>query len=209
MKISLDDFSERYAFCDPASGKKEIVKSIRSRSAIVVIVIDSISRIFVLLAWAARCSTDKLIERIFEVSEAYKPRIFGCEANAMQSLFADAVRREARMSHRKLALTSISQSTKVDKFFRIRAAVQPVIAHGRLFIQPHQHELRNEVTSFPMSPTYDLIDALASAIALAPQRRIRQQRDAELDNLARYLRQSGASPTHIERRIAEVTQRRL
>lgn len=208
MNLPLDDLQERYAFCDPASSKKEVVKRVRSRSAIVVIAIDSISRIFVLLAWADRCSTDKLIDRIFEVGEAYKPRIFGCEANAMQSLFADAVRREARLSQRKLALTSVNQSTKVDKDFRIRAALQPVIANGRLFIQPHHHEARNEITAFPMSPTKDIIDALASAIALAPQRRIRQQRDAETENLARYLRQSGASPRHIDQRLNEVAQKR-
>jgi hypothetical protein len=197
VKIRLQDL-ERFAFCDPASGKKEQVKRVRARSAIVVVGADPLSRIFVLQAWAERCSTEKLMDRILELNDFWRPRIFGIEANAMQSLFADAVHLEARHRDRKIPLSAVYQPTKIEKDFRIRAALQPVIAFGRLFLQPTQHELEAELKSFPMTPVKDLVDALASAVELVPPRAPRQQANDELEAHLAYLRDTGAPASYIE-----------
>ncbi len=199
-ELTLADLPARYAFCDPSGGKPELKKT-RARSAIVCIAADHLTRIFVLVAWAARCSTDKLFDEILAVNAAWKPRIFGIEANAMQTLFADAVRREAKMKQVRLPLVAVQQSTKINKEYRIRAALQPVIAFGRLFTQPTQHELIAELTTFPMSQTKDLADALASAVALVPPRATRVQRDEEAEQLAAYLRESGAPAWYIRERM--------
>lgn len=201
----LSDLSARYAFCDPASGKgKEAVKRVRSRSAIIVVAMDDLCRFFVLHTWADRCGTDKLIDRITETARTWRPRTFGIEANALQSLFVDAVRRDARRSNITLPLTGVTQPTKVDKDWRIRSVLQPIIAEGRLFIQRHQYELLAEIETFPMGSTKDLIDALASAIALAPRRAIQSQRRSEADALRRYLEASHAPAEYITNRVDEV-----
>ena len=199
MRLQLDGLTERYAFCDPASGKKRLeLKRTRARSAIVVIAPDVAGRIFVLHAWADRCSTNALTERIFEVNEQFRPKLFGVEANGLQSLYGDTVGMEAKRRAQRLPLTPIYQPTNIDKDFRIRAAIQPVIGYGRLFLQSHQHELRQEIVSFPSGLTKDLIDALASAIIMVPPRRTKQDQNDELDARLAYLRDTNAPMHYIE-----------
>ena len=205
-RIPFDGIVDRVAFCDPASSKKgsAAIKRTRARSAIIVLGQDLLTRIFVLHAWAERCSTDKLIDTIFDVNEQFRPKPFGGEKNGLQGLFQDAVEREARYRNKVLPLQQVEHSTRIDKDFRIRAALQPVIAAGRLFVQDSQVELLTEITSFPRYPTKDLIDALASAVTLLPTRTIQRQRDDHVEQVAHYLRQSGAPPDVIARRVAEL-----
>ena len=206
-KVHLDELSNRYAFCDPSGGKRA-VKRTKARSAIVVVAQDAMSRFFVLHAWGDAVSTDTLIDTILDVQEKYQPRVFGVEANAMQSLFVDTLLREAKFKGKKVPIRGIHQPTKINKEFRIRSVLQSIISDGRLFTQQHQIDLYNEISSFPTGATCDIVDALASAIALAPAPRTRQQRDGEVDNLASYLRQSGAHPTEIEKRIRALERSR-
>jgi len=195
------------AYCDPAGGKaaQPVVKKTRARAAIVVIAQDALERIFVCYTWAERCSTDTLIEQMFKVSEAWRPTIFGGEADGLQGLFQDAVMREARLTGKQIPLVPHRHSTKVTKIYRIRTTLQPVIAHGRLFLQPHQAELHAELLAFPRGRTVDIVDALASAIMLMPPRSAVRERDDERDALAAYLRRSGCPPEQIQARLAELS----
>lgn len=202
-RIPLTDLATRYAFCDPASGKQPIRKA-RARSAIIVIAPDALHRIFVLHSWAKRCSTAELIDTILGVNATFHPAVFGIEANAMQALFADAVGLEAKHRSVALPLTAVHQPTNQMKEFRIRTAVQPVLGTGRLFIAKDAHELRTELLTFPMSLTKDLVDALASALALVPPPPTRRDRDGEAEALARYLRETGAPAYYIEQRMREL-----
>lgn len=186
------------AFCDPAGGKRMALKRVRARSAIVVVGSDAISRIFVLHTWADRCSAGDLTERILRIQADFKPRVFGVEANAMQALYGEMVAREAKHKGARLPLLPVKQPTNVDKDWRIRTALQPVIGAGRLLIQPHHYELKTELTTFPMSTTKDLIDALASAVALLRKTPVPQARRDELQALLAYLRETGAPASYIE-----------
>lgn len=202
-EIPLADLAERYFFCDPASGKTDI-KRVRARSAIIGVAVDNLGRFFVISAWADRCSTDKLIDRIIETCEKFKPKTFGIEDNAMQSLFADSVRYKARLDGKEaLPIVGVTQPTRIDKDFRVRAVLQPVVADGRLFIQQKHHELKAELTAFPMSQLKDLVDALASAISLAPPRRMQRERDAEDQSLEKYLRETNAPLWYIRDRLEQ------
>lgn len=197
--IKLADLPERYGFLDPASSKKDgELKQVKARSAIVVVAPDWLGRIFVLDAWAKRCSTDELIERMYRTHEIWNLRVLGGEANAMQELFQEAVMRDARLRGRKLPLRPVHQHTRIDKDWRIRTILQPVIANGRLFMRGDMTELRTEIGSFPLSPIKDLVDALASAIKLVPPRATRRESDSELDKLIDYLRKTGAPVAVIE-----------
>lgn len=203
--IDLKDLPERYAFFDPASSKKmQELKMLKSRSAIVVVAPDWLGRIFVLDAWAGRCSTDQMIERLYRTHEVWNLKALGGEANGLQELFQEAIMRDARLRGKQLPLRPIHQPTRIDKDWRIRATLQPIVANGRLFVRPDQTELRTEIVSFPLSPLKDTIDALASAIRMIPQRPVAAERDAETAHLLEYLRKTGAPPAVIE----EVASRR-
>lgn len=194
-----------YAFLDPAGSKKTVVKRVRANSAIVVIGVERtpLQRIFVLDAWRGRDSAPQLIDRVLAINDRWHPAQFGCEANAMQSLFADLVAHEAKRQKKTLPLVPIYQPTKVDKEWRVRDAVQPVVGHGRLFLLQSQVELISEITGFPLGEYRDMIDALASAIAMVPIQAPVVQRSADREALARYLRRIGKSSSDIEARLAK------
>lgn len=159
-----------------------------------------------LYAWADRCPTDLYVKKIYEANTNFTPKLFGVEANAMQALFGDMLAREAKALKMRVPFVPVPQSTKVDKRWRIRTTLQPVIAEGRLFLQANQLELQAELATHPMAPTVDMIDALASAVALAPKRASRVVRDERVDALMDYLRRSGASPAYIQERMRQLNR---
>lgn len=195
-------------FVDPSGGKTraQALKKTRARSAIVVVGMDALERVFVLHAWAQRCSTTALLTEIFRVAELLKPRPFAIEANAMQSLFVDCAAYIAKTFGRKtLNITPYHQPSGIEKDFRNRTAIQPVLAQGRLFLREDQRELRSELLVHPRSPVKDLVDALGSCCALLPRvAGARGSRNAEADGLAAYLRETGVSPHEIERRVQDL-----
>jgi hypothetical protein len=196
---------ERYGFTDPASGKGRL-KRVRARQAIVIIATDWLTRIFVLHTWAGRIPTSRYLDKIIKVCDDYRPKSFGIEANAMQSLFADCVRDAAKKRAKRIAFLSVTQPTKVDKDFRIRTVLEPVIADGRLFMMEGQTELEGELRSFPTGLTKDLVDCLASAIALVPRRPLPVQHSEEAEQLAAYLRNTGAPTWYVQKRVTEVLE---
>lgn len=198
MHCRLDDLSAAVGYCDPASGKAKTVRRVAARSAIVVIATDALTRVFVLYAWAGRVSTKALGEQLAEVYETWKPKLFGIESNGMQTAFGDALRLYLRERGLRVPLMPHHQPTKIDKDFRIRAALSPVVNNGRLFLQHSQVELQQELTNFPMTATKDLIDALASAVTLLPGRPAPVVRADEAAARLAYLRDSGAPASYIQ-----------
>lgn len=207
MLVSLDDLSGKYAFLDPASGKKartQQLKNTRARSAIVIIGVDSRNRIFVLDCWADRVSPSLIIDKAIAMNAKWRPKMFGVEANAQQYLFAEALNTEARRKGANLPWVPVGQPTNLMKDDRIRNILQPAMESGRLFVQDAHIELLNEIRGFPNARTKDIIDALASAIGMAPPPKIRRQSTEEIDELAAYLRRQGLPPSYIEERIDQV-----
>lgn len=193
---------DRVAFLDPASGKAK-TRKVQARSAIVVLGQDPYHRIFVLHAWAAHVPVPSLVEKMFEINDTFKPRVFGGEADALQTLFQEAVRLIAHDRKVQLPLQPITHSTRIEKEFRIRTTLQPVIAEGRLILRADQQELLAELEGFPVYSTVDLVDALASAIDLLPHKALRKQKDEQAMALAAYLRKTGAPASYIEQRLSQ------
>jgi hypothetical protein len=197
-----------YAFTDPASGRSRAGSSAasikQSKQAITVCAVSPQTHIFCVFAWLGKLPTTAYVDKLLKVHSQYTPRTFGIEANAMQSLFADQVRSQAKQSLQRVAFLPISQPTNVDKKFRIRTALEPVINYGRLFLLPSLVELENAIQGFPVADNYlDLIDCLASTVRLIPRRPDAVVKNAQIEALAKYLRDSGAPSWQIERRIAE------
>jgi hypothetical protein len=124
----------------------------------------------------------------------------------MQSLFADLVTDAAQKRMKRIAFIPVTQPTRIDKDFRIRTTLEPVIADGRLFTMEKHSELESEIRSFPTGMTKDLVDCLASAITLVPRRPLPQQQNDEAQHLASYLRNTGAPTWYIEKRIKETIE---
>jgi len=207
--LVLDALLDVISYTDPASGKQGEgqIKRTRARMACVTIGQDSIGRIFTLEAWAGRFSTDEYIERLIQTHTRWHAQRFGIEANGMQVLFGDTVRILVEMKGYEIPFEPIWQPTNVKKEWRNRTRLQPLTAHGRLFLQPDQFELRAELLAHPNYPTVDLVDALATACSMLPARQRQNQRmEADLKNLAAHLRAQGAPAAYIAKRIEELRQ---
>jgi len=191
-------------FLDPAGGKATQDKS-KARSAIVGISMDPANRVFVRKIWAERCSTERMYQKIYEFNEELRPSIFGIEANAQQSLFADSVIKDAKEKRIDVPVAHVVHPTNINKDFRIRAYIQPLVSEGRLFMIKEEHlELFKEITAFPMSRLKDVIDALASAISLLPRFYSIDEFGDEQKELLKYLRDSGAPASYIEQKAREL-----
>jgi hypothetical protein len=206
--MTIHDFTDCVGFVDPASSKSPL-KSQRARAAIVIVSQDRFRRVFVRAIWAEATTANALTEKIFELNKLWRPHPFGCEANAMQILFAESVLREARLRDVRLPLVPVYQPPQQKKAYRIRQALQPLVASGRLFLGPEHGELEHELTAFPQHPRVDLVDALASAVTLLPKRALPQQEADDRAGLAGYLRQAGVPEEHIADRVRQMGARGL
>lgn len=197
-EIKLAELSPFYAFVDPHGGDARALKATSSRAAIVVGATDALGRIFVFHAWAGRIATPALMDRILAVNTLYKPKVIGVEADGLAGLFGDAIVRDAQLRNQRLPLKKVNQPKTLEKDNRIRTTLQSPIAHGKLFLLGEMHELRHEITTFPMNPRKDLIDALASLVRELPAPRARAERDRADDAKLAYLRSTGAPAWYIE-----------
>ena len=207
-RIPMSELTERYFFCDPASGRNPQLKNSRARASIVGVAPHILKNgrrlLFVLVAWAARTSANALQEKILEVGEQWKPTMFGIESNALQSLFADLVIGEAKHRRLRLRLVPIEQPTKIDKTWRIRTSLQPEIANNNIYLLRQHTELATEIIGFPSASTMDLADGLASIVYhMLPRYSRRSSSELEREALAEHLRDAGYSSQEIVRRLGQ------
>jgi hypothetical protein len=199
MEIELGKIQPRYMFLDPHSGKSaEKIKSVRARSAIVVVGVDPYQRIWALDAWAGRVGTNAIVDAFVSMAVKWGVVVAGYEDVAQQSLLFDPLMNEAEKRGVQLPLTPVKVDTRMDKKWRIRTTLQPAIGAGRLIILEDLTELVNEITSFPMNARMDLVDCLATAVSLTPPLSTKSVAVDERRDLARFLRESGMTPTEIE-----------
>lgn len=201
-------YLEIYGYCDPAAGKENRSKRRTARQAIVVCSRDWYDRWFVMQAWSGRLTSSELRDKILDTYEKFHPRLFGIEANGMQVLFGSLVRDAAKSRFGTAKFIPIYQPTNVEKNFRIRTGIEPLINQGRLFLQPSQTDLYAEMRGFPTAQTKDIIDAVETCIRMAPKRPINKRDDIEFEQYARYLRSSNLPASLIERKLADFRKER-
>lgn len=197
------DQLECYAYADLAAGKDARNKRRRARQAIVVGARDWLDRWFWLHIWAGHLTASDFKELILETQEKYKPRRFGLEANGMQVLFGSLVRDAARERFGTgIKIMAIYQPTNVEKNYRIRTGMEPIILQGRFFLQQRDVEARAEIAGFPTAATKDIIDAMETCMnRVAPRRSAKKAEDYEQEQYAEYLRSSGLPASQIEQEM--------
>lgn len=197
-------YLEIYAFADLAAGKEARAKKRTARQVITVGARDWLDRWFFLYIWAGRETATDFKKRIIDAQEMYRPRIFGLEANGMQVLYGSLVREEAKLRcGSRVKMIPVYQPTNVDKDFRIRTGLEPLIAQGRLFLLPELTDAWIELRGFPTAATKDIVDAMETTVRLAPKRPRSATNDSEREQYAKYLRSTKLAPHLIERKLEE------
>lgn len=183
-------YLEVYAFADLGAGKdaKRRNNKRQARQCIVVGARDWLDRWFFPFIWAGKETTSDFKKKILDTQEQFSPRIFGLEANGMQVLFGSLVREEAKIRFGNIKMIPVYQPTNVDKDYRIRTGIEPLILQGRLFLLAESTEAWVEIRGFPTAATKDIIDAIETCIRMAPKRPQRVQNSVEYEQYAKYLR---------------------
>lgn len=146
-------------------------KVTNDRNAIVTVGISPKGQAIVLETWVKRCTPLEVIEHLLWVRTRFNAREYGIEGVAYQKAFkyflkAECERRGVYMNIIELkAIPSKRGTGSNSKEMRIRG-LQPVAATGRLYVHPQQHELRNEMSDFPLGEHDDCIDALAHQLVM-------------------------------------------
>lgn len=191
-------FGKCYAYLDPASGRKQ-AKRIGARTALVVTCYAPPALVLILHTWAARASTTEITEQVFLVYQLFRPVQIAIETAGQQYLLYSHITDEALRRGIRLPLIEGKAYTEDAKDERIKDSIQPLHQQGRLCIQSHQLELRQELMDFPKGMTKDVLDALAGCISLMPKpqpvKAGQDSRQAILD----YLRRSGMPNAERER----------
>lgn len=171
-----------------------------SRSAMVTAQVDALGRVFVLEAWAGRVPTIEVMAKMYATIEKWGIKVMGVEKTGLAGLWADAMRVNAALRMKRMPIQKVEQPRSMEKTYRIRTILQPLVSRGMLFLQENQVELKNEIVSFPRSIHLDLVDALASLVRhVIPPIQTKQEAAVRQDSYLKYLRDIGTAPQDIQR----------
>ncbi len=169
--IFKKEWIEYYQFSDIANKNLEIITAIDPAtgkakgdySAIITVGKDKDAGIYYVLdAYADKISDLKLIEKIIEKYQAFKPKAIIFETVAFQEIYKNQVMRET--SKRGIHLPIKPIKPKVQKEVRIQK-LSPLIENGLIKFKQNQKLLIEQLLEFPKGSHDDLIDALEMAIS--------------------------------------------
>jgi len=171
-------------------------------NSVVTVGVTPSGRAVVLDTWTKRCTVFELMDYLFGLKKRYSPRAFGIESVAYQKILlyflrAECERRGTYMNIVPIQSLPSKRSTgNNSKPARIRG-LQPVVATGRLYVLPTQHQLRDELSDFPLGEHDDTIDALSMQLRLwrgflSPER-MSKYRESE-DRLIHRAMREGVMP---------------
>ena len=177
-----------YSLCDPAISKKETADF----TAIVTVLVDYLSRIYVLEITRDRLNPLETIKAIFAHYEKWNPVFVGVEAVAYQKalkFFIDEKKLEENSIVRTMQVREIKATT--DKVTRIKK-LQPKYGIASVFHNSddqHTPVLEQELLRFPVAAHDDVVDALSGImdIVLPPQKALSR----DYGKITQSLKESG------------------
>lgn len=149
---------------DPAATEKYIDAK-HSRTAWGVVAMDERERIFILDLRADYVPADVAVQWLFLGREKWPVRATYLEMQGPFRLLGPIVRGEESRRGKWLNLRPVKIPGGGDKDARIRTALQPPLAEGRIWVaEPLFDLLWEEMRSFPQSARKDILDMLATAV---------------------------------------------
>lgn len=134
------------------------------RNAIVTLGVAPDGSAFVLDLFAKRCTPIAVMDHIFAMAERWPIHKLGIESVAYQKAFKYFLKDAADRRGAWLNVVELKASGK--KEIRVRG-LQPILAVGRLYLNPADQLLVNEIADFPLGEHDDCVDALSMHLQIA------------------------------------------
>lgn len=156
------DHCDRFIIADPAGDKTFTKGASRNKSdlaAIVALAVAPDDCLFVLQSESRRYTPTQFVDRIYELANIWRPRIIGIEQVALSTTlhyFNEKLR-----TSKQFWTTEPLRPKNRNKKDRIRLALQPKLAHGRLFVPMAARTLRSQIDFFPNITEDGEIDCVA------------------------------------------------
>lgn len=139
------------------------------RNAICTVGITPWNEVVVLDMFAKRCTPLDVMDHLFHLQERFGYFQLGIEDIAYQKAFKYFLKAESNRREVYFRVIPLKNQGNKNKTIKIRG-LQPVMATGRLYIDPKMTLLRNEMSEFPLGKHDDALDSLAMQLEMWPQR---------------------------------------
>lgn len=133
-------------------------------NAISIVGVTPRANCVVLEAWGKRCTPLELIDQTIKFKIKWNPRVFAIESVAYQKSLKWFVKDYADKKGIYLNVkTDIKPGGKGKPHIR---GLQPIMATGRMYVNPTMHKLRDQLDQWPLGEHDDVADALALQLQL-------------------------------------------
>jgi hypothetical protein len=159
----------------------------------------------VLDAWSSRTNPLEVVAKLIEVIKRYAPRCVGIQKVGYEMSLKYHLKAECERQNVYVSVVPVKPGGPAKSHIR---GLQPVAATGHLYVLPTQHQLRTELSEYPLGRHDDVADALALQTQLwrgllSPER-MRRYKESEA-KLLRRIGNSRFSPAD----VAEMTPSEL
>lgn len=161
---SLPAIKRIYSFVDPAISQKQEADF----SAIVTIGITEKNDIYILDIYRGKVEPDELIENIIRIADEFNPNTIGIETVQFQKMLALELRKQMKMRNKMTHIYEMKPTG--EKNARIKSVLQPRYSLKSMYHNKDLEEMNNfelELLKFPNAKHDDMIDSLASCIAMS------------------------------------------
>lgn len=111
----------------------------------------------VLDAWGKRCTPRELVDRLLWSIRRFRPRAVGIQRAGYEVALKYFLQAEMQREDLYAHVIMLKPGGKGKPHIR---GLQPVAATGHLYLSPTQHELRTELSEYPLGQHDDIADAL-------------------------------------------------
>lgn len=115
--------------------------------------------VIVLESWSARVSPSDLVDKTYQLARKWRPRVAGFEKAGQQNT-DHYFKIKAEQENYFIRVAELRPRGR-QKEERVRAALQPIIRSGLLYLLPSQTVLRHQLSEFPDTVLWDEVDALS------------------------------------------------
>lgn len=158
---------DRIGLVDPALGEDK--KKIGSRAAPAIVMSGTLDifgamAIFLLPHWTGQVTTDKQVDKIYELNGQLKPRGWIVEPFAFQKSMVHFIRRRNEEGkHGYVNVIDVPRATFGDKIVRMRGLI-PFLGTRKIYVPEGSFEFLKQLDRAPYGKPIDLVDAFSMGL---------------------------------------------